>query len=61
VEADETCSPATSLAGLAAGHGARLVIVNAEPTPYDGLAAEVIREPIGTSLPALLKSIADQG
>jgi NAD-dependent deacetylase len=47
--------PAASLAGVAARHGARLVIVNAEPTPYDHLAAEVIREPIGTALPALLE------
>ena len=46
--------PAASLAGLAADHGARLVIVNAEPTPYDDLADEVVREPIGTALPALL-------
>jgi NAD-dependent deacetylase len=30
--------------------GARLVIVNAEPTPYDDMADEVIREPIGTAL-----------
>lgn len=47
--------PAASLAGIAAEHGARLLIVNAEPTPYDGQADEVIREPIGTALPALLK------
>ncbi len=46
--------PAASLAGLAADHGARLIIVNAEPTPYDALADEVVREPIGTALPALL-------
>ncbi|MFD8012959.1 NAD-dependent deacetylase [Streptomyces sp. NPDC058955] len=46
--------PAASLAGIAAEHGARLIIVNAEPTPYDPLAAEVLREPIGTALPALL-------
>ncbi|MFF9143585.1 hypothetical protein ACF1BN_01810 [Streptomyces sp. NPDC014861] len=34
---------------------ARLIVVNAEPTPYDPLplAAEVLREPIGTALPAL--------
>ncbi len=49
--------PAASLAGIAAEHGARLVIVNAEPTPYDRLAAEVIREPIGTALPALLGTL----
>ncbi|WP_328535876.1 SIR2 family NAD-dependent protein deacylase [Streptomyces sp. NBC_00344] len=47
--------PAASLAGIAADAGARLIIVNAEPTPYDELAAEVVREPIGTALPRLLK------
>ncbi|MEU0987175.1 Sir2 family NAD-dependent protein deacetylase [Streptomyces sp. NPDC005953] len=47
--------PAASLVGLAAEHGARLWIVNAEPTPYDAWAHEVIREPIGTSLPRLLE------
>ncbi|QKW11264.1 NAD-dependent deacetylase [Streptomyces sp. NA04227] len=50
--------PAAGLAGLAADHGARLVIVNAEPTPYDELADEVVREPIGTALPRLLKELA---
>ncbi|OKK04424.1 NAD-dependent deacetylase [Streptomyces sp. CB03234] len=50
--------PAASLAGIAAEHGARLVIVNAEPTPYDELADEIVREPIGTALPALLKRLA---
>ncbi|MDN3293954.1 Sir2 family NAD-dependent protein deacetylase [Streptomyces ficellus] len=49
--------PAASLAGIAAEHGARLIIVNAEPTPYDELADEVVREPIGTALPALLKRL----
>ncbi|GHH36035.1 hypothetical protein HNQ79_001068 [Streptomyces candidus] len=46
-----------SLAGLAAEHGARLIIVNGEPTPYDALADEVVREPIGTALPALLAGL----
>ncbi|MFE0676372.1 NAD-dependent deacetylase [Streptomyces sp. NPDC058867] len=50
--------PAAGLAGVAADHGARLVIVNAEPTPYDELADEVIREPIGTALPELLRGLA---
>jgi NAD-dependent deacetylase len=49
--------PAAGLAGVAAEHGARLVIVNAEATPYDALAAEVIREPIGTALPKLLRQL----
>jgi NAD-dependent deacetylase len=49
--------PAAGLAGIAADHDARLVIVNAEPTPYDDRADEVIREPIGTALPALLRAL----
>ncbi|MFE3650852.1 NAD-dependent deacetylase [Streptomyces sp. NPDC059152] len=49
--------PAASLAGVAVEHGARLVIVNAEPTPYDALASEVVREPIGTALPRLLDAL----
>ncbi|MEU4881716.1 NAD-dependent deacetylase [Streptomyces althioticus] len=50
--------PAAGLAQVAVDHGARLVVVNAEPTPYDDLADELVREPIGTSLPALLRRIA---
>ncbi|MGP2438117.1 SIR2 family NAD-dependent protein deacylase [Streptomyces sp. JW3] len=50
--------PAAGPAGVAADHGARLVIVNAEPTPYDDRADEVVREPIGTALPELLRKIA---
>jgi NAD-dependent deacetylase len=51
--------PAASLAGIAAEHGARLVIVNADPTPYDALATEVVREPIGSALPELLARLGD--
>ncbi|MFF0889626.1 NAD-dependent deacetylase [Streptomyces sp. NPDC003456] len=50
--------PAAGLAGVAADHGARLIVVNAEPTPYDDLADEVVRDPIGTALPALLRALA---
>jgi len=46
--------PAAGLTDLAAAHGVRVVVVNAEPTPYDGLADLVVREPIGTALPGLL-------
>ncbi|MEV4920048.1 Sir2 family NAD-dependent protein deacetylase [Streptomyces tirandamycinicus] len=49
--------PAASLAGIAAEHGARLIVMNAEPTPYDELADEVVREPIGTALPELLRRL----
>ncbi|WP_309062881.1 Sir2 family NAD-dependent protein deacetylase [Streptomyces sp.] len=50
--------PAAGLAGVAADHGARLIVVNAEPTPYDDRADEIIREPIGTALPGLLRRLA---
>ena len=49
--------PAASLCGLAAGAGAAVVIVNADPTPYDELAAEVIREPIGTAVPRITRQL----
>ncbi len=49
-----TVHPAAGLTDLAAQTGARVVVVNAEPTPYDSLADLVVREPIGTSLPQLL-------
>jgi len=48
-----TVEPAASLCAVAAEAGARLVIVNRDPTPYDDLATEVIREPIGTAVPRL--------
>ena len=49
-----TVHPAAGLTDLAQQSGARVVVVNAEPTPYDDLADLVVREPIGTSLPGLL-------
>jgi NAD-dependent deacetylase len=49
--------PAAGLVDLAVDAGARLVIVNAEPTPYDAAADEVVREPIGTALPRLLHAL----
>ncbi len=48
-----TVEPAASLCGVAADRGARLVVVNRDPTPYDDLATEVIREPIGVALPRI--------
>jgi NAD-dependent deacetylase len=47
--------PAAGLVEVAAAHGARVGIVNAEPTPYDRLADLVVQEPIGSALPALLQ------
>ena len=60
-EADLLLAIGTSLqvypiaGGVPVAHaaGARVVIVNAEPTPFDDLAAAVFREPIGKILPAL--------
>ncbi|MGY1821665.1 SIR2 family NAD-dependent protein deacylase [Geodermatophilus sp. SYSU D00079] len=49
-----TVHPAAGLTDLAAGAGARVVVVNAQPTPYDDLADLVVREPIGTALPRLV-------
>jgi NAD-dependent deacetylase len=46
--------PAAGLVPLAAAHGARIVIVNAEPTPYDPLADAVVRDPIGNALPTIV-------
>src|SRR5215468_6627411 len=46
--------PVASLTGLAAAHGVPVVIINASPTPYDDLAAVVVREPIGEVLPRLV-------
>jgi NAD-dependent deacetylase len=50
--------PAAGLAAIAASGGARLVIVNAEPTPYDDVAAEVVRAPISEAVPRLLRAVA---
>ena len=41
---------------VAAGNGAPVVIVNAEATPYDHLAAAVVRDPISHSLPRIVES-----
>jgi NAD-dependent deacetylase len=49
-----TVHPAAGLTDIAAGSGARIVVVNAEPTPYDEVAELVVREPIGAALPRLL-------
>ncbi len=40
-----TVSPACDLVPLAAAAGAQVVIVNAQPTPYDGIAGAVVRGP----------------
>src|SRR5581483_4929427 len=46
--------PIAGAVPIAKSSGARVVIVNAEPTPFDEIADAVIREPIGEALPALV-------
>jgi len=50
--------PAAGLVPLAKETGAGLVIVNAEPTPFDEMADAVLRDPIGRVLPAICASVA---
>jgi NAD-dependent deacetylase len=45
--------PVAGAVPLAKSAGARLVIVNAEPTPFDDIADAVIRQPIGEVLPLI--------
>ncbi|MEU0874827.1 SIR2 family NAD-dependent protein deacylase [Nocardia brasiliensis] len=53
--------PAASMCAVAVQNGADLVIVNAEPTPYDSMATELVREPIGTAVPRLVAEILSAG
>lgn len=46
--------PVAYLPQTAVGTGARLAILNAEPTPLDHLAEWVVREPLGVALPRLV-------
>jgi hypothetical protein len=48
------------LVDVAAAARARVIIVNAEPTPYDHLAAEVIRDPISQAVPDLIRRPAER-
>ena len=49
-----TVSPACNLVDVAVTCGAPVVVVNAQPTPYDRVAAAVLREPISEVLPGLV-------
>jgi NAD-dependent deacetylase len=48
-----TVQPAASLCSIATDAGAALIIVNRDPTPYDGAATAVIRDQIGQAVPRL--------
>jgi NAD-dependent deacetylase len=47
--------PIAGAVEVAEASGAKIVILNAEPTPFDEVADAVFREPIGTVLPVLLQ------
>lgn len=49
--------PANSLPTMALRHGARFVVMNAEPTPFDPHADVVVRAPLGEALPALVSRV----
>ena len=52
-----TVFPVAYLPEQALRAGARLVIVNAEETPFDRQADAVVRERIGTVLPAIVARV----
>ncbi len=45
--------PVAAMVPMAKSAGARVIIVNAQPTPFDDVADVVIRDPIGEVLPEL--------
>jgi NAD-dependent deacetylase len=49
-----TVYPAAGLVPLAKRIGAAVIIINAQPTPFDDMADAVLRGPIGALLPALV-------
>ncbi|MGH2830470.1 MAG: SIR2 family NAD-dependent protein deacylase [Actinomycetota bacterium] len=52
-----TVYPVAALPEVALSCGARLVILNAQPTPYDAAADAVLRDPIGEALPSLVAGL----
>lgn len=53
--------PAAGLPGLAQSHGARLVIINNQPTPLDGQAEAVVQAPLGATLEELDRALFGTG
>ena len=49
--------PIAAVVPLARAAGAKIVILNAEPTPFDDIADAVFREPISAILPVLLGGV----
>ena len=52
-----TVHPVAGLVPVAAAAGARIVIINAEPTTYDHLADAVLRAPISDVLPEIVQPV----
>jgi NAD-dependent deacetylase len=52
-----TVYPAAALPEFALNAGARLVVMNAQETPFDRFAAAVTRDPLGDVLPALMERV----
>jgi NAD-dependent deacetylase len=50
--------PVARLCDVALSAGARLVVINAEPTPYDDRADAVLQDPISVVLPLLVRQVA---
>lgn len=53
--------PVAGLVPYAFGHSARVVIINAQETPYDYLADALLREPIEEVLPRLVEAARARG
>jgi NAD-dependent deacetylase len=49
--------PVAELPQLAKRSGAKLVIINLGPTPYDGIADVVIHRKVGESLPKIVEEV----
>jgi NAD-dependent deacetylase len=52
-----TVYPAAGLPEVALGSGARLVVFNAQDTPFDGIADAVLRDQLGDALPDLVARV----
>ena len=46
--------PIADTVRIASEAGARVVILNAQPTPFDGMADVVLNAPIGDALPRMV-------
>ncbi|MFG3333683.1 Sir2 family NAD-dependent protein deacetylase [Streptomyces tendae] len=52
-----TVEPAGSLCASAVHAGATLVIVNWDPTPYDAIATDIVRDPLSEALPRIVAQL----